>query len=43
MVREAVWLKLGKRRGSAKFIKDVKGIYRNVKITVKFESNLVLE
>jgi hypothetical protein len=42
-VREALWWKLGKNGLSTKFIEGVKFIYKNVKITVKFEGNQVLE
>jgi hypothetical protein len=42
-VREALLWKLGKKAVPTKFIEGVKGIYRNVKITVKFEGNRVLE
>jgi hypothetical protein len=41
-VREALWWKLGKKGISSKFI-GVKGIYKNVKISVKLEGNRVLE
>jgi hypothetical protein len=43
VVREALWWKPGKKEVSTKFIEGVKGIYKNVKITVKFEGNRVLE
>jgi hypothetical protein len=35
--------KLGKKGLSTKFIKEVKGIYKNVKVTLKLEGNRVLE
>jgi hypothetical protein len=41
--REALWWKLGEIGLSTKFIEGVKRIYKNVKITVKFEGNQVLE
>jgi hypothetical protein len=40
VVREALWWKLGL---STKFVEGVKGIYRNVKISVKLEGNQVLD
>jgi hypothetical protein len=43
VMREALWWKLGKKGLPTKFIEGVKEIYRNVKITVKFEGNRVLE
>jgi hypothetical protein len=43
VVREALWWKLGKKGRSTKFIEGVKGIYKNVKTTVKLEGNRVLE
>jgi hypothetical protein len=43
VVREALWWKLGKKGVSTKLIEGVKRIYRNVQITVKFESNWILE
>jgi hypothetical protein len=43
VVREALWWKLGKKGLSTKFIEGVKGIYKNVKISVKLEGNRVLD
>jgi hypothetical protein len=43
VVREALWWKLGKKGTSSEFIEGVKGIYKNVKISVKLEGNRVLE
>jgi hypothetical protein len=43
VVREALWWKMGKKGLSTKFTEGVKGIYKNVKITVELESNWVLE
>jgi hypothetical protein len=42
-VREALWWELGKKGLSTKFTDGVKGIYKNVTITVKLEGNRVLE
>jgi hypothetical protein len=42
-MRAALWWKLGRKGVLTKFIKGVKGIYRNVKTTVKLVSNMVLE
>jgi hypothetical protein len=42
VVRGALWWKMGKK-GLSKFTEGVKGIYKNVKITVKLEVSLVLE
>jgi hypothetical protein len=42
-VREALWWKLGKKGLSTKFIEGVKGVYKNVRITVKLEGYRVLE
>jgi hypothetical protein len=43
VVNEALWWKLGKKGLSTKFTEGVKGIYKNVKITVKLRDNRVLE
>jgi hypothetical protein len=42
-VVRALWWELGKKGLSTKCIEGVKGIKKNVKITVKFKGNRVLE
>jgi hypothetical protein len=43
VVREAVWWKLGRKGASAKFIKAIRGMYSDVKISVKLEANRVTQ
>jgi hypothetical protein len=43
VVRDSLWWKLGKKGLSTKFIKGVKGIYKNVRISVILEGNQVLD
>jgi hypothetical protein len=43
IVREALWWKFGKKGLSTKFIEGVKGIYKNVKMSIILEGNYVLD
>jgi hypothetical protein len=43
VVREVLWWELGKKGLSTEFIEGVKGIYKNVKISVKLDGNRVLD
>jgi hypothetical protein len=43
VVRDALWWKLGRKDVSAKFIKAVRGMYSNAKISVKLEENRITQ
>jgi hypothetical protein len=43
VVREALWWKLWRNGVSAKFIKAIRGMYGNVKISVKLEENRITQ
>jgi hypothetical protein len=43
VVSEALWWKLGKKGISAKFIEAIRGMYSNVKISVKLEENRITQ
>jgi hypothetical protein len=43
VIREALWWKLSKKGTSTKFIERIKALYRNAKITIKFEGRSVSE
>jgi hypothetical protein len=43
VVRWALWWKLGKKCVSAKFIEALRGMYSNIKISVKLEENRITQ
>jgi hypothetical protein len=43
VIREALWWKLSKKGTSTKIIEGMNAIYRNAKITIKFEGSMVSE
>jgi hypothetical protein len=41
VVREALWWKSGRKGVSANFIEAIRGMYSNVKISMKLEENRI--
>jgi hypothetical protein len=43
VVGEALWWKLGRKGASVKFIEAIRGMYSNVKVSVKLEENRITQ